>query len=263
MVIQFFLKGGSEVFIGKFHQSVKKQVITLSCKLIFSETREGKSRSQPHVTKQPHAHGPCLRLCSQGDPDWNPGFEKNISEGPNMLTHTYTRAHKVHTHAHTCTHHTHMQHKHIPTYLHAHTCKHARQACAQSTSTQHTRVHSCVHWQLPRPRACTPRHTCTSGPWRQAAPHGPARCLVRSGLWMLPRDGQHHKQLAFYIWEKSTWYFRGLHFQRRVPCIHPNFPKAIFCTLKEQIDLAPRVGGIHTLGRAWGTIRARFWKNCS
>lgn len=143
MVIQFFLKGGSEVFIGKFHQSVKKQVIPLSCKLIFSETRgEGKSRSQPHVTKQPHAHGPCLRLCSQGDSDWNPGFEKNISEEPNMLTHTYTHAHKVHTHAH----HTHMQHnKHIP-----HTCMHTR------VSTQGRRVHSQqAHSTHVSTRACT------------------------------------------------------------------------------------------------------------
>lgn len=145
-------------------------MITLSCELIFSETRrEGKSRSQPHITKQPHAHGSCLRLCSQGDPDWNPGFQKNILGEPNMLMHTYTHAHKVHTYAHTI---------HIcNTSTYPHTCMHTRVntqgRCVVNMHAQQTRVHSCMHWQFPRARACTHRHTCTSGPWRQATPSWP------------------------------------------------------------------------------------------
>ena len=164
-------------------------MITLSWELIFSETkREGKSRSQPHITKQPYVHRSCLRLCSQGDPDWNPGFEKNILEKPNMLMHTYTHAHKVHTYAHTI-------HMYNTTSTYPYTCVHTRVntqgRCVHSQHhAQHTRVHSCMHWRFPCARACRHRHTCTPGPWRQAAPRGLACCLCAVDCdSTLPSDG--------------------------------------------------------------------------
>lgn len=152
------------------------------------------------------------------------GLRKNISEEPNMLTHTYTHAHK-NTHAHTP--HPHATQQAHTTYLHAHACKHARQACAQSKSTHSTHVST---------RACTGNSVslctyaqapCTSGPLKTGRSSRPRTlCLCAVGCECCHAMGSTVSSWPF-TFGRSCWYFRGLHFQRNLR-VYTKFPQSHF-----------------------------------
>lgn len=126
---------------------------------LFRDQRRREVSLSAHVTKH-HTHtglalGSALKEIQTG----NPGFEKNISErAKHAHAYLYTRTKCTHMH----TPHPHATQQAHTTYLHAHACKHAR----QRVHSQQAHAHTCPLVRAlatPRPCACMPRHTCTSG----------------------------------------------------------------------------------------------------